>query len=483
MNPDPADETTQSDSEEPRDYKYRYKYLHKYGDPPPEGDGGQGADREGEMDDDHKQDKEKDGQDKEREDKKDQGKKDDGKEEGEKKESPEDKRKKKRKRIIVLSIIAAVFIVAALIWLLLFLFVFSKRETTDDAYVRGDMVIVSSRVPGTVVEITAEETDRVHAGQVLVRLDPADARVSLMNAEGQLAQAVRQAQQSIQQAAEADAAVVQRRAQYETERDNYRRRHPLVEQHAVAPEEAETTQRQMQAALAAVQQAQRQAAAAHAQVDGTDVHDFPAVIQARSQFRNAWINNNRNAIVSPIDGYAARRQVQVGQRVQPGQDLLTIVPLSDLWVDANFKENQLQNIRIGQPVEITTDIYSDVTYHGKVVGLNAGTGSAFSLLPAENATGNWIKVVQRLPVRISLDPRELAKHPLRIGLSTYVNTDTHDRDGIVLSDQTRQRPLASTAVYEREVNEADQQAEAIIAKNTVDLPDIMTANGKQQRGH
>ena len=471
MNSDRDDENLPPDNGEPRDYRYRYKYLHKYGD-----EGGRDGKPEGEKDDE-KKGEEKKGDEKKGEDK------GDDKEKEDKKENPEDQRKKKRKRIIVLSIIAAVFILAALVWLLLSIFIFSKRETTDDAYVRGDMVIISSRVAGTVVEITAEETDRIHAGQVLVRLDPADAQVSLMNAEGQLAQAVRQAQQSIQQAAEADAAVVQRRAQYETERDNYRRRHPLVEQHAVAPEEAETTQRQMQAALAAVQQAQRQAAAAHAQVDGTDVHNFPAVVQARSQFRNAWINNNRNAIVSPIDGYAARRQVQVGQRIQPGQDLLTIVPLYDLWVDANFKETQLQNIRIGQPVEVTTDIYSDVTYHGKVVGLNAGTGSAFSLLPAENATGNWIKVVQRLPVRVSLDPRELARHPLRIGLSAYVNTNTHDRDGIVLSDQTRQRPLASTAVYEREVNEADQQAEAIIAKNTVELPDIITANGKQQRGH
>ncbi|HEX7814302.1 efflux RND transporter periplasmic adaptor subunit, partial [Dyella sp.] len=361
--------------------------------------------------------------------------------------------------------------------------VFSQRETTDDAYVHGDMVTISSRVPGTVVEIAVEETERVHAGQVLIRLDPADAQVSLMNAEGQLAQAVREAQQRIQQAAQADAAVAQRRAQYETERDNYRRRHPLVEQHAVAPEEAETTQRQMQAAKAALDQAEREAAGAHAQVDGTDVHSFPAVVQARSQFRNAWINNSRDAIVSPIDGFAARRQVQVGQRIQPGQDLLTVVPLSDLWVDANFKENQLQNIRIGQPVEITTDIYSDVTYHGKVVGLNAGTGSAFSLLPAENATGNWIKVVQRLPVRISLDPKELTKHPLRIGLSTYVNVDTHDRDGATLADRPREHPLASTAVYEREVNEADQKAEDIIARNTVSLPDIQRADGKPQRGH
>ncbi|MBE1161524.1 efflux RND transporter periplasmic adaptor subunit [Dyella sp. 7MK23] len=368
-----------------------------------------------------------------------------------------------------MSIVAGVFVLAALIWLLLYIFVFSQRETTDDAYVRGDLVTISPRVPGTVVEIAVEETEFVRAGQVLIRLDPADAQVTLMNAEGQLAQAVRNAQQSLQQAAEADAAVAQRRAQYETQRDEYNRRFPLVDVHAVAREEAFNAQRQMRAGLAALQQAERQAAAAHAQVDGTDVRTFPAVIQARAQFRNAWINNNRDAIVSPVDGYAARRQVQVGQRVQPGQDLLTIVPLSTMWVDANFKETQLQNIRIGQPVSITTDIYSHVTYHGKVVGFNAGTGAAFSLLPPENATGNWIKVVQRLPVRISLDPNELQKHTLWVGLSAYVNVDTHQRNGQMLSSQVRHKPLMSTDVYEREVNEADQHAEAIIRANTVPL--------------
>jgi membrane fusion protein (multidrug efflux system) len=318
-----------------------------------------------------------------------------------------------------------------------------------------------------VIEVAVEETERVHRGQVLIKLDPVDARVSLMNAEGQLAQAVREAQARMQQANQADAAIPQRRAQYEQARDEYNRRHPLLARRAVSAEEVDTGKRQMQQALAALQAAEREAAAAHAQVDGTTVEDFPAVIQARAQFRNAWVNNGRNAIVSPIEGYAARRQVQVGQRIQPGQDLLTVVPLSDVWVDANFKETQLENIRIGQPVKVTTDMYSDVEYHGKVVGLNAGTGSAFSLLPAENATGNWIKVVQRLPVRIAIDANELEKHPLRLGLSTDVNVDTHDRDGRVLAETPRSKPLASTDVYEQEMDRADERAEEIIRANTV----------------
>jgi membrane fusion protein (multidrug efflux system) len=386
----------------------------------------------------------------------------------EKKDGKKEDPKARRKKVIILSAIAAVFVLAGLAWLLLYIFVFSQRETTDDAYVKGDMVTISSRIAGTVVEVAVEETDRVHQGQVLVKLDPVDARVALMNAEGQLAQAVREAQARMQQANQADAAIPQRRAQYEQARDEYNRRHPLLERRAVSAEEVDTGKRQMQQALAALQAAEREAAAAHAQVDGTTVEDFPAVIQARAQFRNAWVNNGRNAIVSPIEGYAARRQVQVGQRIQPGQDLLTVVPLSDLWVDANFKETQLEHIRIGQPVKITTDMYSDVEYRGTVVGLNAGTGSAFSLLPAENATGNWIKVVQRLPVRVAINADDLRKHPLRIGLSTYVNVDTHDRNGRVLAETPRDKPLASTNVYEQEMDRADERAQEIIRANTVD---------------
>ena len=447
------------ENDEPRDegeagtaplpFKYRYKYLHKYGDESPRGER---EDDDGDRKDDDKKDDDKD-KDKE-------GKDDKDKE----KEDP----KAKRKKVIVLSVIAAVFILAGLTWLLLYIFVFSQRETTDDAYVKGDMVTISSRIAGTVIEVSVEETERVHQGQVLIKLDPVDARVSLMNAEGQLAQAVREAQAKMQQANQADAAIPQRRAQYEQARDDYNRRHPLLERRAVSAEEVDTGKRQMEQAKAALDAAEREAAAAHAQVDGTTVENYPAVIQARSQFRNAWVNNGRNAIVSPIEGYAARRQVQVGQRIQPGQDLLTVVPLSDLWVDANFKETQLEHIRIGQPVKLTTDMYSDVEYHGKIIGLNAGTGSAFSLLPAENATGNWIKVVQRLPVRVAIDAEDLRKHPLRIGLSTDVNVDTHDRDGRVLSDTIRSKPLASTNVYEQEMGEADQHAEEIIRANTVD---------------
>jgi membrane fusion protein (multidrug efflux system) len=459
----------------PREYRYRYKYLHKYGDLGPVA---RGADR-----DDHSRadgaDPDDAGDDRrghatgsgqggdgdkneknEKNEKKDKDKDDDGDD-----ESPEDRRKSRRKKILVIGSIAVVFVLAGIVWLLLEWLVFSQRETTDDAYVKGDQVAIASRIPGTVVAVAVEETDPVHAGQVLVRLDPADAEASLLQARGKLAQAVRQARVAEARAGQADAAVVQREAQYESVREAYARRHPLLDRHAVSREQVRDAEHRMRAASAALAEARKQAAAAHAQVDGVDIRQLPAVVQARAAFRTAWIDSSRNAIVSPVDGVAAKREVQVGQHVQPGQRLLTVVPLSHLWVDANFKEGQLTHLRIGQPAELTTELYPDVTFHGQVVGLNAGTGSAFSLLPAENATGNWIKVVQRLPVRISLDPRDLRRHPLRLGLSAEVKVDTHDRDGAVLRLTPGPHAVTDTAVYAREQAQADREAEAIIEAN------------------
>jgi membrane fusion protein (multidrug efflux system) len=196
------------------------------------------------------------------------------------------------------------------------------------------------------------------------------------------------------------------------------------------------------------------------------VADNAAVQQARAAFREAWINAERNAIVAPVGGYVAQRSVQVGSRVQPGQALLTIIPLHDLWVDANFKESQLAHIRIGQPATVEADVYGgDVEFHGKVVGLAAGTGSAFALLPPQNASGNWIKVVQRVPVRIELDPRQLEKTPLRVGLSTSVRVDTHERAGRVLPAAPVATAIAETSVYARDLANAEAEADAIVAAN------------------
>jgi len=454
-----SDETEIRDGEErPNTYKYKYKYRYKYADDEKDEDGEDGGDDQ--SDDDEKKDED---------DKKDDDKKD--KKDKDKDKSPEEKKKDKRKKIFIFGGLGALVVIGLIVWLLLYIFVFSKRETTDDAYVGGDQVIISSKVTGTVVQVLVDDTEPVHAGQVLVRLNPADTGAALEGAEGQLAQAVRQTEQQLQQAALGDAQINARQADLDRAAAEYRRRVPLLAANATSQEDVTNAKQQMIAAQAALEQARRQANAAHAAVDGVDARTSPTVLQARSQYVTAWINNARNGIVAPIDGYAAQRQVQVGQQVAPGQRLLVIVPLDRLWVDANFKESQLHNIRIGQPATVVPDIYhGDIEFHGHVVGLAAGTGGAFSLLPPQNASGNWIKIVQRVPVRVAIDPDELRRHPLRIGLSTDTKVDTHDRNGTVLATIPRQEPLDSTGVYGEELSNADAAADAIIARNLVSTP-------------
>ena len=370
------------------------------------------------------------------------------------------------KRRAILLAITAVFIIAGLVWLWLWLTVFALREVTDDAYVNGNQVIVSAQIPGSVIGIFADDTQRVDAGQVLIKLDPTDSDLALAKAKSALAQAVRQVRQQTQMAGQFDAAITARRDDLARAQADLKRREPLLTEHAIAPEEVAHARQAVVVAQAALDAALRQAGAAHALVDGNDIAGNPAVLQARAAFREAWVNAHRTAIVAPATGYVAQRSVQIGSRVQPGQPLLTIVPLHDLWVDANFKEVQLRHIRIGQPALVHADQYGGaVTFHGHVAGMAPGTGGAFALLPAQNASGNWIKIVQRVPVRIALDVKELDHHPLRIGLSTSVDVDTHDRNGSVLAQAPIRGVVAQTDVYTSDVAAADAAADAIIKAN------------------
>ncbi len=370
------------------------------------------------------------------------------------------------KRRFVLGIIAVVFILAGIGWYLLWAFVLSQRETTDDAYVAGNQVTLSAQVPGTVVAVLADDTQRVEAGQALIRLDPTDAAVTLAKARSALANAVRQVRQQTELAAQYDAAIAARRLDLTRAQADLARRQPLLTDKAIAPEEVAHARDAVETARTALDLAQRQSAASHALVDGTDVAGNASVMQAKAAFREAWINAERDTIVAPVGGYIAQRSAQVGSRVQPGQALLTIIPLHDLWIDANFKESQLAHIRIGQPAKVESDLYGGgVEYNGTVVGLAAGTGGAFALLPPQNASGNWIKVVQRVPVRIALDPRQLEQHPLRVGLSTAVKVDTHDRSGRILAQAGANAPAGETDVYARDIAKADAEADAIIAAN------------------
>ncbi|HEX4482121.1 MAG TPA: HlyD family secretion protein [Rudaea sp.] len=374
--------------------------------------------------------------------------------------------KRNGKRRIVLGVIALVFVVIAIVWVLMYIFVFSLRETTDDAYVNGNQVSVSSQVSGTVIAVLADDTQLVEAGQVLVKLDPTDGDLTLSRAQSTLAQAVRQVRQQTHVAGQYDATVSARKEDVARAQADLNRREPLLAERAVAPEDVAHAKQALTDAKSALEAAERQAAASHALVDGSDIAGNPAVQEARAAYREAWVNQHRNAIIAPASGYVAQRSVQVGSRIQPGQALLTIVPLYDLWIDANFKEVQLAHIRIGQPTEVTTDLYGgDVVFHGTVEGLAAGTGGAFALLPAQNASGNWIKVVQRVPVRIRLSKDELDKYPLRVGLSTDVKVDTHNRDGQVLAKTPASRAIAKTDVYSADLAAADVAADAIIQAN------------------
>ena len=345
--------------------------------------------------------------------------------------------------------------------------VFSQRETTDDAYVGGNQVIVSAQVPGTVISVFTDDTQRVEPGQVLVQLDPTDAQLALAKAKSALAQSVRAGAPANRMAAQYDAAIAARRDEVQRAQSDLTRREPLLAEHAVAPEEVAHLRQALVNASAALDAAQRQSAAAHAMIDGSDVATNPMVLQAHAAFREAWVNAHRNTIVAPIEGYVAQRSVQVGSHVQPGQALLTIVPLHNLWIDANFKEGQLAHIRIGQPANVNTDLYGgDVTFHGRVIGLAAGTGGAFALLPPQNATGNWIKVVQRVPVRIALDPKQLEQasrcawaFPPTLTSIPTIATAGYSRKPV------KSAPISQTNVYSHDLAAADTAADAIIKAN------------------
>jgi len=370
----------------------------------------------------------------------------------------------KRRRVLI--IVAAVFVLAAIVWVLLWLFVFSTREKTDNAYVGGNQVAISAQVPGIVTSILADDTQQVEAGQVLVKLDNTDANVRLQQSSSALAQAVRQVRQQTESATSADAQVAKARLDLKKAQADLARRIPLVAAQAEAPETVQHLRDAVAQAQASVDAAQAQAAASHAAVEGTQIANNPAVEQARANYRSAWIAAQRNNIYAPVAGYVAQRSVQVGNSVQPGQQLMAVVPLHNLWVDANFKENQLRHIRVGQPAKVEADLYGgSVEFHGKVIGLGAGTGSVFSLLPAQNATGNWIKVVQRVPVRIALDDKELDQHPLRVGLSADVTVDITDDKGAMNAAPGNGQPIAQTTVYDQMAGKADEEAEKIIQAN------------------
>ncbi len=370
------------------------------------------------------------------------------------------------KRRKVMTIIALVFATLGLVWLVYWFLVLSTREETDDSYVNGNKVIVSAQISGTVVSVLADDTQLVEAGQILVRLDPVDAETALSRGASTLAQSVRQVRQQSLTADQYDSVIVSRQLELARAEADLAKREPLLAEHAIAPEEVRHAHESVEMARAALVQARRQSTASHALIEGTPVETNPAVLQAKAAYRDAWIAAQRNAVIAPVKGYVAERSVQLGQHVQAGEALMTVIPLNSLWVDANFKEVQLRHIRIGQPAEVRSDLYGGASiFHGHVIGMSAGTGAAFSLLPAQNASGNWIKVVQRVPVRIQIDDKDLIESPLRVGLSATVTVDTKDRSGAVLSHEPSHMPVAATEVYTQDLAKANAAADAIVRDN------------------
>jgi membrane fusion protein (multidrug efflux system) len=339
-------------------------------------------------------------------------------------------------------------------------------ESTDDAYISGNLVQITPETAGTVTSIAADDGDFVQKGQPMVSFDQSDALLAQENAEAGLAQTVRQVRSLFNNVEQAQAVTAERKIALQKAQADVARRKNMVKAGGLSQEELVHAQDVVNSAEKALTAAQQQLKSQQALVTNTTVTTHPLVKSAISKLRQAYLEKQRTVMVAPVSGYVARRNVQVGQRVTPGATLMAVVPLEQVWVDANFKETQLTKMRLGQPATVTADLYGDkVEYHGKVESLGIGTGSAFSLLPAQNATGNWIKVVQRLPVRIQLDPTELKKHPLRIGLSMVVDVDLHNTDGALLAETAPHQARYQTDVYGQQLTGVDAMIKKIIAAN------------------
>ncbi|CNI70409.1 multidrug resistance protein A [Yersinia enterocolitica] len=378
-------------------------------------------------------------------------------------QQPQNK-KKQRKRVLLL--LTGIFIIIGVAYLIYWFLVLRHHQETDNAYVSGNQVQIMSQVPGSVVSVNFENTDLVKSGDILLTLDPTDAEQAYEQAQTALANTVRQTHQLIINSKQYQANIALKKTELSKAQNDLKRRVVLGSVDAIGREELQHARDAVDAAQASLDVAIAQYNANQALVLNTPLEKQPAVEQAAAKLRDAWLALQRTKVVSPITGFVSRRSVQVGAEIANGAPLMAVIPANEMWIDANFKETQLANMRIGQPATVVTDFYGDdVVFQGKVVGLDMGTGSAFSLLPAQNATGNWIKVVQRLPVRIELDAKQLAEHPLRIGLSTTVRVDTADTDGLVLAQNVHKEPAFVTNALSLDLAPVNQMISDIVHAN------------------
>jgi membrane fusion protein (multidrug efflux system) len=347
----------------------------------------------------------------------------------------------------------AILLVLSFVYWLIFL---NHYQSTDNAYVAAPQIQITSQVEGTLASVEVAETQAVKSGDLLFKIDSTEAKIASQMADADLLRAYRSSRSTILLAK-------QRKAEFDRLRSELSRRQSLKGIAAVSSEELESVRTQFDAASAAYKQALENA---DGLTDSSEAVNHPDVLKASAASKQAYVAFIRANVLSPVNAVIAKRNAQVGQRVAPGTPLATLVMNDDVWVDANFKEDQLKYMRVGQPVELSADIYGGkVTYAGKVVGFSPATGSNLSLLPAQNATGNWVKVVQRLPVRIALNPEELKKNPLQMGLSMSVVVDTEKQDGPSLQSMDSNKAI-STNIYEKQQLEADKHVEELLAKSS-----------------
>lgn len=375
---------------------------------------------------------------------------------------------KKNKRFKAIFILFVVVFLAGIFYYLYSKLFLSSYEETTNAYVNGNIVSISSEISGTVDKVYVDDTTFVHQGDKLIHLSNQSAKLGLDKAQSALASSVRSLDGQYATINQYSALLAQQRLTLKQAQADYARRLPLAKNHIISQEELEHARNAIATARAALAVTEQQRKVAMVNTTGVTLDKNPAILQAKSAFIEAWINYNRTTIVAPVSGYISRNNIHVGSQASPNAPLLSIVPLDNLWVDANFKETQLKNLRIGQKVTLVSDIYgSDLKYHGRIVGFAPGTGTAFSLLPAQNATGNWIKIVQRVPVKIALDPAELAMNPLRVGMSMTVKVDITDLNGRALQVAPKDTPIYKTDVYEQKISDAEKIADKIIKQNTI----------------
>ncbi|MEC5319596.1 multidrug efflux MFS transporter periplasmic adaptor subunit EmrA [Brenneria populi subsp. brevivirga] len=380
--------------------------------------------------------------------------------------APVKQKNKKRQRKRILTLLTVVFIVLGCIWFVYWFLVLRHHQSTDDSYVAGNQIQVMAQVTGSVTRVNVDDTDFVKQGDVLVELDSTDAQQAFERSRTALANSVRQTHQLMINSKQYQANIELLQIKLSQAQSDLNRREALGQANAIGREEVQHARDAVASAKASLEVARQQYQANQAMILDTPLEQQPTIQQAAAAMRDAWLALQRTKIVSPVNGYVSRRSVQVGARITTTSALMAVVPADRLWVNANFKETQLANMRIGQPATVVADIYGDsVVYQGKVVGLDMGTGSAFSLLPAQNATGNWIKVVQRLPVRIELDARQIERYPLRIGLSALVNVDTANTEGKSLAETPRSTPAYESHALTLDLAPVNQMISDIIQKN------------------